>query len=120
MVRNKFTIICLCQGDSADSAFTMDVCKSSTVSSLRESIKEERAHRFHDIDESALTLWKVNIPKDDEASIQQLILKDDKATKMLPAEKISKYFRTFRTKLAKERIHVVIGYRPGKCLSSTV
>src|SRR5205823_2963504 len=79
-------------------------------------IKKDNPNDFHGIDAKKLTLWKVNIPDDaDATAIQQLVLKDDEAkgiNMMRPSRKIEIYFGN---QPAYGYIHVIVERPPGKC-----
>src|SRR4051812_47551813 len=89
------TLLCLVNGDSIEWAFAVDISKNKLISHLKDEIKKKKENDFRNIDADNLTLWKVDIPDDDEATIQQLALQADTANEILmwPTKKISKYFR---------------------------
>jgi Crinkler effector protein N-terminal domain len=103
------TLICLVNGDSSERTFAVDISNDKLVVHLKDEIKKKKSPKFDDIPADELTLWRVDIPDDDEAAILQA----DTATETLmrPTREISVYFKNQPT---MRRIHVVIERPPGK------
>jgi hypothetical protein len=99
-------INCLVIGDSPKRAFPVQTEKSLLVGNLKDIIKKQNSPEFDNIKASSLTLWKVDFPDDDVATIQQFALKDDKTDdiEMLPTWKIADYFE----ELAEKHIHIMV------------
>src|SRR4051812_18064022 len=101
------TLICLVQGQSKERAFPVRINKDLLIGELKDEIKKKKPNDFHDIDANKLNLWKVNIPIDSIATIQQFSFGEDKAKgieKMDPMGDICNYFG----KPTKKHVHIII------------
>jgi hypothetical protein len=95
MMAETITFVCLVHGELSERAFSIKVSKTELVAELKELIKAKKQHAFAEVDADQLTLWRVSIPVDDDAALQNLVLKDNQANgvqKLSPARKISKSF----------------------------
>src|SRR3982074_2541963 len=76
---NKYTLFCVVRGEPARCTFAVDIDKNKLVSHLKELIKEKTQPEFDAVAADELTLWKVNIPDDDDVkdTLEQLVLEDN-------------------------------------------
>jgi len=66
---STFSLNCLLlNDDSKQQVFTVKIPESENVSTLKELIKEKKAHRLADLNASDLILWKVKLPTDQSKS----------------------------------------------------
>ncbi|KAG0274489.1 hypothetical protein BGZ97_010496, partial [Linnemannia gamsii] len=64
MTDNLLTLFCVVDGESTSFPAVIDPTK--TVGELKDEIKTKKANAFSEIDADQLTLWKVEIPDDDD------------------------------------------------------
>jgi Crinkler effector protein N-terminal domain len=106
------TLFCLVHGDPVERAFPVDISNDKSVGHLKNKIKKEIPTAFNNIDAKDVTLWKVDIPNNDEDAIKQIVFKETVVIKkMSPASEIGEYFENTPT---KKCIHVVIECPLGK------
>ena len=101
------TIICLVDGEFSEHAFAVDIGKKKLISHLKGEIKNKMPSRFTGVDADQLTLWKINIPDDDDAALQDLVLIDDEANftrKLWPTRTIEDALGD----LAVRHIHILV------------
>src|SRR4051812_3277533 len=60
------TLLCLVHGDSSGHSFAVNISNDKLVSHLKDKIKKKNPATFNNIDAKALTLWKVDIPYDED------------------------------------------------------
>src|SRR4051812_15987558 len=105
------TLLCLVHGDPSGHSFAVDISNDKLVSHLKQEIKKEKENYFRNIDSDKLTLWKVDIPYNEDV-VELLVLEEtDTVKKMSPVSEIGEYFENAPT---KKHIHVVIERPPGK------
>jgi len=80
-----------------------------TIMFLKKSIKDEYAHRFHNVDAPDLVLWKCYIPADE--NLQETLntvhfdATDTRLHRLPPTSLLSKHFATG---LSPEAIHILV------------
>ncbi|KAG0011910.1 hypothetical protein BGZ80_000336 [Entomortierella chlamydospora] len=60
----EITLNCIVDGDST--SFPVDVVPEKSIGHLKDAIHAKKSKTFHDIDADKLTLWRVEIPDQDE------------------------------------------------------
>src|SRR3954469_6654849 len=104
------TLYCLVHSDLVEHVFKIRIDKDLDVADLKDEIKKKKAPEFDNFAADKLTLWKVDIPYNDDA-VKQLVLEENIVIKkMSPISKVGKYYHGDP---ADECIHVVIE-PPGK------
>ncbi|KAJ3309615.1 hypothetical protein HDU93_005500, partial [Gonapodya sp. JEL0774] len=101
MAASTITLACILLGEN--SPFEVSIDPSSSVYSLKKTIRAELSRKLSEIAAMNLELWKVDIPYEARASITDDSLKE--ADVMGALDKISEYFQE---PTAKEHIHVVV------------
>ena len=77
----------------AGSSFPIDIEQSKTVGDLKKAIKDEKPNVLQGVDADQLTLFKVELPDDDEA-LGRIVPRDfDNQTKLKPSRELSKVFK---------------------------
>ena len=111
-VMTNITIFCLVHHDLAEHAFPVHIPKTSFIGDLKKLIKEERPDVFGNVVAVNLSLWKVNIPIDEnvDAVLDSLVL-NGKNAKLQPYWEVGKPFH----KPPEGHIHIVVERPPGKC-----
>ncbi|KAI6123821.1 hypothetical protein EDD16DRAFT_1475875 [Pisolithus croceorrhizus] len=79
MPENFFHLNCLVQGDALDCLFPVQLPSFVSVVDLREAIKDELQHMFHNIDPNQLGLYCVSLSNDSELEDQLEGLNFDKS-----------------------------------------
>ena len=93
-----YTLFCIVLGQKT--TFSVKVDETQTVDELKKAIKNEKPHKFKDVDADELTLHqiKIFIPEDDDEydnmmnRISQPGYVFDSKRTLIPTSKISKYF----------------------------
>ncbi|TFK72797.1 hypothetical protein BDN72DRAFT_815502 [Pluteus cervinus] len=102
-----FDFHCLLYGEKLRQSFVVRIDRDYTVSLLKSAIKKVKHLTHRDV--TALTIWKVAIPWNDEAAIKAFIPRDDEAKGVTclknPFKKLS---GIFPTELSKAHIHVIV------------
>ncbi|CAB4410222.1 unnamed protein product [Rhizophagus irregularis] len=103
----NITLCCLIHGNNISAAFPVKVDNDKTIGELKKIIKDENSNEFFGVDAKNLTLWKVEIPvnDDDKEEIKQLILQDNQKTKLLGIRYIEDYWTDSPPKRC---IHVIV------------
>ena len=115
----NITLNCLVNGESTNNVFPVDIDtgENKLVGNLKEFIKEKKRNAFRSVDASDLTLWKVNIPVDDEEALADLALEDNEeegVQKLNPTWKIRK---AFPDEPKEKHVHIIIKRPAGECFS---
>ncbi|CAG8622016.1 22381_t:CDS:2 [Dentiscutata erythropus] len=97
--KSTITLFCLQKDDDLLSAFPIEIKCKATIGDLKEAIKEKIQVPIA----KDLSLWKVEIPDDDEDKLSNIVL-DDKE-RLRPTRKINKYFPEVPV---EDHIHVII------------
>jgi len=102
-------LFCLIDGDSSvEHAFPFKIPNTETVRDLKIAIKAINSIAFANIDAVMLTLWKVNIPYEDEDRFKHLDFEDNKSDsieRLIALKMLEKYFPEDP---AKEHIHIIV------------
>lgn len=103
----NITLCCLIHGNNISAAFPVKVDNDKTIGELKKIIKDENSNEFFGVDAKNLTLWKVEIPvnDDDKEEIKQLILQDNQKTKLLGIRYIEDYWTDSPLKRC---IHIIV------------
>lgn len=103
----NITLCCLIHGNNISAAFPVKVDNDKTIGELKKIIKDENSNEFFGVDAKDLTLWKVEIPDndDDDDEIKKLILQDNQKTKLLGIRYIEDYWTDSPPKRC---IHVIV------------
>ncbi|CAG8653867.1 11415_t:CDS:2, partial [Dentiscutata heterogama] len=97
--KSVITLYCLQKGDDQLSAFPIEIRSKATIGDLKEAIKEKiKVPTAKD-----LSLWKVEIPDDDEDKLSSIVLNDKE--RLLAKRKVNKYFPDIPV---EEHIHVIV------------
>ena len=105
---DKILLICWVYGDM--NPFSVEISRQKIVDQLKQAIVAKKPNRFHGIDAESLTLWKVEIPDDDDAVKQNFEFKGSDILR--PSSEIGDYFEGYPP---KRRIHIIIrAPEPGK------
>jgi len=106
MSDNNITLFCLVHGeDPVDRAFSIKIPSIATIDELKKQIKTEKTPRLDDVAADELTLWKVNIPSDQLASLDPKADVQTLGAKLSPLSKISK---VFPNGVEDEHLHIII------------
>ena len=108
-------LFCLINGDSpAEHTFPVKILNTETVGDLKIAIKAINSIAFANIDAATLTLWKVNIPYEDEDRFKHLDFEDNKSDsieRLIALKMLEKYFPEDP---AGEHIHIIVKRPHGK------
>ena len=86
---NTTILFCLIHDDDpTQCAFPIKVSTTDTVGDLKELIKAKKAPRFNDIAPDELTLWRVNIPQDELATLDPKTDVQELSDKLSPLDEI--------------------------------
>ena len=105
---NTLTLLCLVHGETSDNAFPVDISKNATVGHLKDAIKVKKQHAFADIDADKLSLWRLSIPADDDAMLQNLVLANDQDKGILKLHPAKEIGDVFPERPKKEHVHIII------------
>lgn len=94
-----------------DHIFPVKIDDDETIGDLKKLVKNEHAHRLHNVDASDLILWKCSIPADDNLqetlkTVHFDVTQGHFGHKLPPVSKISEHFST--ASLLPKTIHILI------------
>jgi hypothetical protein len=112
MTDKPLTLFCLVDGEATSQAFSVDIEQTKAVDQLKKVIKTEKAPRFDDVAADELTLWKVEIPDDDDDEEIPFLL-NAVSTKDKKKLKATRELNEFFTKPPpKKTIHIIVQRPP--------
>lgn len=95
--------------------FPVDIDKSRNVGARKKLINREKQKDFRDIDADKLTLRGVNIPNDEDETLQTLVLKDDTIRSIWKLRPILNISKVLPDEPIDEHIHVIVEWSVGMC-----
>ena len=100
------TLFCLVLGDNPTKhAFPVEVSENDTIGKLKELIKTKKAPEFDDIAADKLTLWQVDIPREELITLgPDIDIQTLNGVELSPLMKISKAFNFGDV---EEKLHII-------------
>jgi hypothetical protein len=116
MSDNRLTLFCLVDGLPSARAFPIKATFADTVGDLKDLIKTNQTPAFDDITPDQLTLWKVEIPDNDDDEEIPILLSTVSAKDKKTLKATRELNELFTTPPPKKTIHIIV-QRPSQSRS---